>query len=199
MAAVAAGLLGVGTYRYVREYGEAVGEVRRLREERTTLQAAMATIVTQRDSARAVADTAGTGAAAANTNTLQGVSDANVVADTLRVTIVQQASEGLAAQVLRLDSIRVAQLDSMQVVHQRDSVVIVELRGMLTDERWMHDQAMANAQQQIANLELQVAAFATVAQRGWMERHAGTIKAVGVGLAAGVGACAQWPQHVPLC
>lgn len=199
IAVVLGAALAAVAYNFVRDYGEAVGEARRLREERATLQAALATVVLQRDSARAVHDTVGTGAAAANAAALQHVATSGTVADTVRVTIVQQASPDLAAQVLRLDSIRVAQLDTMHAVHVRDSTTIVQLTGMLHDERALHDGAMANVQRQMRNLELQVSAFQRVAQRSWLDRHAGTVKAVAAGVAAGVGACAQWPQHVPLC
>jgi hypothetical protein len=93
---------------------------------------------------------------------------------------------------LKLDSLRLLQIDALQQVHVRDSLTIVEIRRQLFDERDLHDVAMANAQEQIRNLELQVDAFGTVAARGWLDRLVTDGKVLAIGAALGAGACYLW-------
>jgi hypothetical protein len=83
----------------------------------------------------------------------------------------------------------VAQVDSANARANRAEQVVRELRAALFSERAAGDIELGNRDAQILNLELQVAAYARIAQTGWLGQLAGVAKWTGLGLTAGAASC----------
>ncbi len=187
--ALAVGAVVGGLVSYAQRYARASGEVAVLAQQRDQLVEAARANAADRDSVMAVTDTTGDGAHAADSVRLVTAVAAGNRAATVVERIVQVVPESVATMVRRADSLRVAQVDSVTAVAVARLATIGSLRVQLRDERllWAHGDSIAG--KEIANLELQVAAFQRVARTGWVSELAGNTRLIAIAGTVGAGLC----------
>jgi hypothetical protein len=170
-------------------YATARGQVIVLEGQRDQLVGAARRMAVYRDSLRAANDTLGLSidSLAALTATL--VANAGAEAEAIVVRVVEVVPPDVAALVRRADSLRVVQVDSANARANRAEQAVRDLRAALFAERIVSDAELGNRDEQIINLELQVAAYARVAQTGWFGQLTGVAKWTGLGLTAGAASC----------
>lgn len=178
-----------GLVGYALSYARAAGEVDALQAQREELTDGLRELIVERDSSRAVGDTIGTGASAANAALLLLVEEAEEPADSIRTVIIREESPEAAERALRLDSIRVSQIARLQAVHVQDTITITDLRRQLFADQGLSDRADSIAARTIRNLELQVSAFRRVAQQGWLADLKGNVEVVVAAGTVGALAC----------
>lgn len=189
VGAVAVVVVLFGGVSYFRAYAEARGEVRRLEVERAGLLRTARDLNSDRDSLLAANDTIG-----------QALDSVNAVADSVAEELGNQAVEiverivevvppEIAVQIIRADSLRVAQVDSANARADRAEDVAARSRRALLTERVSHEEIVANVRDQLRNAELRVAAFQRIAETGWVENLFDNSKWVGVGAFAGAVGC----------
>jgi hypothetical protein len=189
-AVVVAGVAMVGgLLHYAQRYAHARGEVVALERQRTDLLQAARQLALDRDSLRALGDTMGLRVDSLATLSAAYANQLGQQADSIVVQLVEVVPPDVAALVLRADSLRVAQVDSATARAVRAEAAVRQLREQLFGERASGDQVEANLRDQIANLELQVAAMTRVARTGWLDQAWDIGRYAVGGLVAGVASC----------